>query len=348
MTGPRLPRTTWILFPSSNSSTKPLDTIGFMGLGFKSAFEISDRPEVHSPPFCFCFDGNQEGGELLPAPTDCVHGSLRSHSTLFRFPLKEQAKGLIADELERFDGRPLLYIDASLRRITTPSRDFHLRQVQQTGQLRTLEISESVTKSRAEYAVFSRELELSPAALEEFATDRNLEPSRFEGRKERVSIAVSLDRGVPDSEHSGRLQVYLPTDVSLPVGFDVQGNFIVGASRKELRHASGPWNREHFQVLPLLVADVLEWAKAQAPNALSWAAWYDVIPDWEELQKHIGLQAPSGEEDEPEISLCSMFATELTNRKLIPAVDSQGSLGIRRARRCDHCWWQPTYCATGH
>ncbi len=311
-----------------NSSTKPLETIGFMGLGFKSAFEISDRPEIHSPPYCFRFDGDQEGGELLPIPTECVHGSLGSHSTLFRFPLKEQARGLIVYELERFDGRPLLYIDAALRRITTPSRDFHLRDVQQTGQLRRLTVTESVTKSQTEYAVFSRELELSRVALEEFATDRNLEVAGFEGRKERVSIAISLDRGIPDAMRSGRLQVYLPTDVRLPVAFDVQGNFIVGASRKELRHASGPWNRELFQTLPLLVGDVLEWVKAQGTNAPCWASWYDLVPDWQELERHLGLTSARGEGGESAINLRSAFTEELSKRKLVPTIDNQGSLAF--------------------
>ena len=104
-----------------NSSTKPLDTIGFMGLGFKASFEISDQPEVHSPPFCFRFDRHEEGGELFPIPIGCTHASLAGYSTFFRFPLREQAKGLIADELALFDGRPLLYIGADLRRITTPN-----------------------------------------------------------------------------------------------------------------------------------------------------------------------------------------------------------------------------------
>ena len=140
-----------------NSSTKPLDTIGFMGLGFKSAFEISDQPEIHSPPFCFRFDRCREGGELLPTPTDCTHASLGGYSTLFRFPLKEQAKDLITDELERFDGRPLLYIGADLERITTPSGDYHLRKVQTEGENKVLEVSESLTESRTEYAVFNKE-----------------------------------------------------------------------------------------------------------------------------------------------------------------------------------------------
>ena len=309
-----------------NSSTKPLDTIGFMGIGFKSAYEISDRPEIHSPPYCFRFDRNQEGGELLPAPIGCVHGAFRSHSTLFKFPIKEQARGLITDELERFDGRPLLYIDADLRRITTPSRDFHLRQLQQVGEFKTKKVSDSVAGTETEYAVFNKELEPSTAALQEFADDRNLDPSQIEGQKQRVSTAISLANGIPDSEHSGRLQVYLPTDVRLPVAFDVQGNFLVGASRKELRHAAGPWNREHFQTLPLLVADVLEWAKTQAFSTAGWAAWYDLIPDWQELEERIGLSSADGERDTVEGNLRSIFASELANRKLIPAVDSQGSL----------------------
>ena len=309
-----------------NSSTKPLDNIGFMGLGFKAAYEISDRPEIHSPPFCFRFDRHQEGGELLPIPTDCTHTSLEGYSTSFGFPLKEQARGLIAEELERFDGRPLLYIGADLRRITTPSGDFHLREVQAVGQVRMMEVSESITKSRTEYAVFSKELELSSAAWQEFARNRNLELSRFEGRKQRVSIAISLDRGIPEAARSGRLQVYLPTDVRLPLGFDVQGNFLVGASRKELRHVSGPWNREQFHALPMLVADVIEWAKSQALNTASWACWYDLIPDWQELEGHLCPPAASEESNESGINLRSAFAAELSKRKLIAAVDNQGSL----------------------
>ena len=309
-----------------NFSRKPPDNIGFMGLGFKAAYEISDRPVVHSPPFCFRFDRNQEGGELLPIPTDCTHASLGCYSTCFRFPLKEQARGLIAEELERFDGRPLLYIGADLGRIATPRGDFHIRQSREVGQVRMLEVSESMNNSRTEYAVFSRELELSPAASQEFASDRTLELSQLEGRKQRVSIAISLDRGIPGAALSGRLQVYLPTDVRLPLGFDVQGNFLVGASRKELRHASGPWNREHFRTLPMLVADVLEWAKAQAPDTPDWASWYDLIPDWQELAEYLGPPAASGEGSESDFNLRSAFAAELSKRKLIPAVDHQGSL----------------------
>ncbi|MCY3992497.1 MAG: DUF3883 domain-containing protein [Caldilineaceae bacterium] len=309
-----------------NSSTKPVGTIGFMGIGFKAAFEISDQPEIQSPPFCFCFDSRQEGGELFPIPIDCSHTSSEGFSTTFRFPLKAESRNLIVDELARFDGHPLLYIGANLRRITTPNDDFELRQARTVGEVQLLEISELKSNSRTEYAVFSRELELSPAALEEFAQDRKLDLSQWEGRMQRVSIAIPLANGLPDANHSGRLQVYLPTEVRLPVAFDVQGNFLVGASRKELRHASGPWNREHFRTLPLLVADLLEWAKEQAPDASNWADWYDFIPDWQELEEDIGLRAVDGDEENSKIDLRSAFATELAKRKLIPAIDNEGTL----------------------
>ena len=311
-----------------NSSTKPVGTIGFMGIGFKAAFEISNQPEIHSPPFCFRFDRHQEGGELFPMPIDCNHSSSEDYSTIFRFPLKDEARNLIVEELARFDGRPLLYIGAKLRQITTPNDDFHLHHVRTVGEVNILEISESGSKSRTEYAVFSRELELSPAALKEFSLDRKLDLSQWEGHMQRVSIAIPLVKGIPDPTRSGRLQVYLPTDVRLPIAFDIQGNFLVGASRKELRHASGPWNREHFRTLPLLVADLLEWAKAQAPDDSNWANWYDFIPDWQELEEFIGLQAVDGDEEDSENDLGSTFAEELAKRKLIPAIDVQGLLAF--------------------
>ena len=313
---------------SVNFSTKPVGTIGFMGIGFKAAYEISDRPEIHSPPFCFCFDGRQEGGQLFPMPVDFRLDSSDGYSTTFRFPLKNEARGPITEELARFDGRPLLYIGANLRRIATPTRDFHLRNVRTKGEADMLEISELMTYSRAEYAVFRKELELSQAALQEFAEVRKVTRPQLEGRKQQVSIATSLKEGIPDATRSGRLQVYLPTDVRLPVPFDVQGNFLVEASRKKLRHAAGPWNREHFQTLPMLVADLLAWAKTQAPYESSWAAWYDFIPDWQELEEDIGPQAIDGHEGASKLGLRSAFAAELAKRKLIPAIDNRGSLAF--------------------
>ncbi len=309
-----------------NSSTKPVGTIGFMGIGFKAAFEISDQPEIQSPPFCFRFDSRQEGGELFPIPIECRHSSSEGYSTTFRFPLKADARSLIVDELARFDGHPLLYIGANLRQITTPNDDFHLCQVRSVGEVKMMEISDSGSKSRTEYAVLSRELKMSPSALKEFAQDRKLDLSQWKGRSQQVSIAISKVKGIPDATRTGRLQVYLPTDVRLPVAFDVQGNFLVGASRKELRHASGSWNREHFQTLPLLVADLLEWAKAQAPDTSNWADWYDFIPDWQELEEDIGLRAVDGDEVDSGIDLGSAFAAELAKRELIPAIDNQGTL----------------------
>ena len=309
-----------------NSSTKPLDTIGFMGLGFKASFEISDQPEVHSPPFCFRFDRHEEGGELFPIPIGCTHATLGGYSTLFRFPLRDQARGLISDELARFDGCPLLYIGAALRRIITPNGDFHLEQIQASYEAQMLAVSESSGKSRTEYAVFSKEWDPSRSALQEFARDRNLELSQLEGRKQRTSIAIPLVNGIPDTARPGSLQVYLPTDVKLPVAFDVQGNFLVGASRKELRHASGPWNREHFQTLPILVADVLEWAKDQAPSSPNWASWYDLIPSWRELEEHIGQYSVDEAENESSVDLQLAFAKELGKRRLIPAIDHMEAL----------------------
>ena len=309
-----------------NSSKKPLGTIGFMGIGFMAAYEISDQPEVHSPPFCFRFDRRREGGELLPIPTHCTDTSHEKNLTQFRFPLKDGAEALIANELNRFDGRTLLYIGGNLRRIKTPRGDFHLRQVKSSEKVKILEVSDSVSESRRQYAVFSRELEPSPAAMQEFASDRNLELPQLKRRKQRISIAISLADGVPDTTLSGRLQVYLPTDVELPLGFDVQGNFLVGASRKELRSKSGPWNREHFQILPMLVADVLEWIKQQAPHTVNWSSWYDLIPDWGDLEEQVRSHAAEGEDNSSVITLDSAFASELSGRKLIPAIDDQGSL----------------------
>ena len=76
------------------------------------------------------------------------------------------------------------------------------------------------------------------------------------------------------------------------------------------------------------MADVLEWAKTQAPNTPKLGILVRLDSKLGENWKdHIGLSAEDGGEGKAsEINLRSTFAAELANRKLIPAVDNQGSL----------------------
>ena len=110
--------------------------IGRKGIGFKSVFQISDRPLVLSPPFQFCFDTvkHQVFGYIVPSwvesPEDYVPEKQRPHlarifrpegpsgtGTLLVCPIAARVRGLDLMRDLAFDGLSLAFLK-NLEKIT--------------------------------------------------------------------------------------------------------------------------------------------------------------------------------------------------------------------------------------
>jgi hypothetical protein len=314
-----------------NWSLKPPETIGFMGLGFKAAYEVSSTPEIHSPPYFFFFDGDQEGGALLPMPlpTDAWQHVPKGFTTLFRLPLKANATGSIWRELERFDAKLLLYIGRQLRVVETPRGISGLRPVGGTDNTRHVVLEDILGSNPRNFLVFGEPFTPSEEAVNEFARSRNANPEAYRQRTQQVSIAIELQEGHAVTDSEGHLQVYLPTSIALPFYFDIQGNFLIDASRRQLRYATGPWNSEHFAQLGKLLVSLLRHSKNLALVAdQSWASFYDLLPSWDEIPERFSFLDPEAADGLSSPTARTIFGELLLDDELIPVVDEHGRLAF--------------------
>lgn len=92
---------------SAGQSSKPIeDYIGYLGVGFKSVFLISNSPEIHSGSYHFKFDKNhwQDAGKLpwQVVPIWIDKTETEKADTIFEVPLKHSdMAGTIRKEISR-------------------------------------------------------------------------------------------------------------------------------------------------------------------------------------------------------------------------------------------------------
>jgi hypothetical protein len=145
---------------------------------------------------------------------DVERGIPDGFTTLFRFPLKPNADNWIKKELERFDGRLLLYIGGKLCEVDTPNGRFSLRPINASDNVQHVALDSSMSKNPRRFVVFRQPFAPSENAINEFARSRNANPGSHRGRTQQVSIAIELLNGSVVTSIERQLQVYLPTNIS--------------------------------------------------------------------------------------------------------------------------------------
>ena len=233
-----------------SAKSDDLTAIGRFGIGFKSVYAITDRPEVHSGPEDFAIENY-----VLPVAAPTIERN--ADDTVFLLPLKSDeestyddvATGLIGlgassllflrqiDEVQWYidDGRNGHYLRESkpleegIRRVTVVGQMFGERDVS------------------SEWLVFSRSVtrdEGSPAGHVEIAffvdsNKRNIQP-------------------VSDS----RLVVFFPTALETHLGFLMQGPYQTTPSRDNVPpHA--PWNKHLVEETSVLLLQALRWLRGK-------------------------------------------------------------------------------------
>ena len=264
---------------------------GHKGIGFKSVFMVSHRPEIHSGDYHFCFDtvnGTEQMGYIRPIwleKSEEILPSITDWTTCIRLPIREDKRG---DRLKRnFDdihARLLLFLNR-LRQIEiirqkgnneTDIRTF-TRIDHANGQIIELQkrstISESIIKSF--WLVVKTIIKVPP--------NIKIQLNDVKGDIESTTIAIAypLDAIHESSSYatlpSQPLFAYLPLR-SYGFRFILQGDFEIPATRQEVLR-DNIWNewlkKEMIKLLPLayeLFKDL--------PNILTTCSI--------DVQKHIG------------------------------------------------------------
>lgn len=217
---------------SIGQSTKSRGQIGFFGVGFKSVYEICERPQVYSGLFNFEIadvslprqlgrrpSGHPEGGTLLVLPHRSVDDPLRRPEALYRYACQVPAETLLTlDNLRHLEARFGASSRTVIRRpASTPSRVELVHD--ESSEVRTFLVAED----RFEY-----------------------EGSRDTHRAATspVLVAIELDEGGrsrPLPEQSATVFSYLPTGETSGLRFMVHAHFDLPVDRERL-DLDATWN----------------------------------------------------------------------------------------------------------
>ena len=231
-------------------SNKDLTAIGRFGIGFKSVYAFTERPEVHSGTEAFAI----ENFVWPVATTEVVYDP---DETVITIPLKatdESGHDEIARGLRRLGGSPLLFlrqiekihwrveggqsglhlraseeIEGGVRRVTVTSRE----QIKPETDEEWLVISQAVTAEDGE-----------PAGHVELAFARDTDSQRKRIRRVERSPLV----------------VFFPTVLETHLGFIAQGPYRTTPSRDNVPR-NDPWNQHLVRQTASLLREALRWLR---------------------------------------------------------------------------------------
>jgi hypothetical protein len=230
-------------------SGKGLTEIGRFGIGFKSVYAVTDRPEIHSGDEHFGIDS-------FVWPTGMRPIKRKPGETVFVLPLREDEGlgGEIATGLQRLGPRMLLFLHQIERiswvvrggksglyiRSQTRPAIKNARQVMLIGR----GVGTQVIKER--WLVFSREIKTS----KNIAAGHAEIAFRTEDSGKKNSFRIQPVKDVP-------LFVFFPTILPTHVGFVVQGPYRTTPSRDNVPR-NDAWNQRVAKETAGLLVDSLQ------------------------------------------------------------------------------------------
>lgn len=251
--------------------------IGYLGVGFKSVFLISDGPEVHSGPYHFAFRRplNEEDFPWQIAPEWVeVSEVAPPWKTKFIIPLKGQwVAQKLSEEMkpESLNRRVLLFLQNVKRlelidKTTGVERIIERTPVSDT----TSEIQETSggVSISEQWVLFSSNTVIIPPEIREDPLTQRWNRDKETHRAVTIAFKLNQDGGlepVPGTVHMAVFS-YLPIrEESTRLKFIVQADFLTSFGRTRIQ-GDPPWNR-------WLAEQILELLKAKTIDLLRNPAW---------------------------------------------------------------------------
>ena len=232
--------------------TKKLTEIGRFGIGFKSVFAFTDRPEIHSGSEAFAIESF-----VWPIATDPIERA--RDETVISIPLQEgddaAKKKAIADALSRLGTTSLLFLreikEINWRVDGMPGGSYLRDEVPEGPDVRRVTV---VGEKRGEpevddeWLVFSR-----PVHTEDGELGGNVELAWLTGEDED-------DRKGLTAVKPSLLVVFFPTEVETHLGFLIQGPYRTTPSRDNVPPRD-EWNRMCVRETGALLVESLRWLR---------------------------------------------------------------------------------------
>ncbi len=289
-------------------SSKGANTVGFMGVGFKSVFRSFEHVQVSSGPWRFAFTvpirlGEEYGDQQrdwLGAVLPIWEGSPSTPSVgmTCRFILSRRLPDLPPPEedLSRILGEsktllPLLAWRGVQELVWNGTRwllKLEESVLEDHGAQVTLQSTDEAEKRSDRWILFARNYQPSGKAIARFLEHRQLSPAANEkeqvykeaGKRRQVAAFCQIDSsGIPVPLDRGSAFAMLPTGVTFPLGLHVQADWLLVVTRREMMQMEGnQWHEEILQQIPRLIRYYLQWFVKHTSSERGWNKGYDALP----------------------------------------------------------------------
>jgi hypothetical protein len=236
-----------------DESTKDRNAIGRFGIGFKSVYAYTNRPEVHSGDEAFAIESY-----VWPTPVD--PWTRHADETVFRLPLNAGIKGgrdEIAQGLQRLGPKALLFlreIEEIEWQVEGAASGIYIRSKRaplDSGVMRVTVLGQQTNAEEIEesWLIFFRDVTAENGDVVgqieiAFSTDYDTESDKW-------SI---------QSLASSPLVVFFPTVVLTQLGFLLQGPYRTTPSRDNIPKGH-PWNQHLVKETSNLLTDAMIWLR---------------------------------------------------------------------------------------
>jgi len=237
------------------SNKKPEQgTLGYLGIGFKSVFKISDCPQIHSSGFHFKFDKNacnnpsNEPWQIMPMWIANVPEPLDPALTTFILPFRNfEAYNQTLQELKKLDVHIFLFLKwlRKLRIVDEVSGERVLiENLGENNRVASLKKEDRKGSKTHRFVIFRRVSQVPP----EVAKDNSLEFYKRQAVKEReVVLAFGVDdadnlQPIEDASALGSVSSFLPlVEERTGAKFLIQSDFLVQPGREAIQYELS-WN----------------------------------------------------------------------------------------------------------
>ncbi len=339
-------------------SSKGAGTVGFMGVGFKAVFRSYETVKISSGDWKFYLKvdvtiGKEFGdkqrnwlGSVLPIWDNSIPEPSEGMTCRFELTDRIEKKHSIESDLQAVfkNDKAILPLLArqnvqeldwnSIKWILSIDKDVPFQDG--TGnRFHISALSSDESDKILSWIIFSQEYIPSRDAIRRFLEHRQLIPRTKEEEdkiyrdaksKRRVEAFFQTDEKLfPILPDMGEAYALLPTSVNLPIGINIQADWLLTQSRQELMDTDlkdNQWHKEIIENIPKITKRYFEWITSDdGPYSGTWKTAYKILPTLDQNSQNsfgwfLGVTGVSDYEPS-EFEYCKILHDELLDSKFI-------------------------------
>jgi len=277
-----------------SKSTKGLNSVGFMGIGFKSFLKFFQTVTIYDRNISFCIDvrkkntGNPELKDLYSPEWVEIDEDVKEE-TVFRFskPLGASIDTFRRD-LEDFD--PIRLAVLGMRKLEKVSIDEREYTIEKTGRGVEIQLGESLPRN---FMIFEEDVHFSKRATQQLKLVRDSEEEdetttrtvRFVKEfdtefSDKDGVVVSTEK--PVAMDSGQAFCLVPLEgFNFPFKFGLDSDWLLNPNRTDFDDDGELWHQEIMATIPKLIGKYIQSLSKEELSVEDWSECLDIFPDTE-------------------------------------------------------------------